>query len=283
MTSVNRAPAPPPGAHRDLGALDLARHALAPQLLHRPDDTLQELDGRAAVAERHHAAVGRDRVAPADLDGAVHHEVAALPLGAEPVGLELADDLERERVVELAHVDVGRAEPGHPERVLRGAPADVAVDQVGAPVAAEVERRWVLVRRAEVVGVAAEHVDRRLRAVGGAVAPGEHERAAPFGRHRAVEQVVRVGDHPAVEDVLGRERPAPVVHGVGMDMAVVADRRRDRRQRLGLRPVHVHVAAGDERELGRGEHAVRRDELVRRARPRRGRARARCRRPPTRR
>ena len=39
----------------------------------------------------------------------------ALALAAEAERLELADDLEGERVVELADVDVGRSEPGHGE------------------------------------------------------------------------------------------------------------------------------------------------------------------------
>ena len=58
---------------------------------------------------------------PPTLDGAVEHEVAPLALGAEAERLELADDLEAERVVELADVDVRRAEPAHGEGRLRGA------------------------------------------------------------------------------------------------------------------------------------------------------------------
>src|SRR5207248_2732416 len=87
----------------------------------------EELTARAAVAERHQAAVRRDREPAAGPDRAVHHEVATLAFTAEAERLELADDLEREGVVELAHVDVGRAETRHPEGILGGASPDPPV------------------------------------------------------------------------------------------------------------------------------------------------------------
>ena len=80
----------------------------------------------------------------------------------------------------------------------------------------------------------------------------------------------RIGDHATVEHVLGGERPSPEVHRVRIDMTVVADGGGDGGERVGLGAVDVHVAPRHQRELGRGEHAERRDELVRRARPRRG-------------
>ena len=76
----------------------------------RADDPLEELHGAAAVAERHQAAVGRDRERAAGADaGRRSRSRAALARPAEPERLELADDLEGERVVELGDVDVGRA------------------------------------------------------------------------------------------------------------------------------------------------------------------------------
>ena len=118
---------------------------------------------------------------------AVDHEVAALALGAEPERLELADDLERERVVELAHVDVVGPEPRHRPRGLDRAAPDRAVDEIGATVAAEVPRRRVLVRRPEVVGVAAEHPDRVLARGRGAMSAGRapaRSRPRPSSRSR---------------------------------------------------------------------------------------------------
>ena len=52
------------------------------------------------------------------------------------------------------------------ERVLGRLAADVAGDEIGPDVAAEVPRRRVRVGGPEVVDVAAEHVDGRLRQVG---------------------------------------------------------------------------------------------------------------------
>ena len=106
---MNRAPAPPLEHKATSAPGDLVGPARSLQLLGAPDHPLQQLDGAAAVAERHEAAVGRGRVPAAGADVAVHDEVAALARPAELEGLELADDLERERVVELAHVDIGSA------------------------------------------------------------------------------------------------------------------------------------------------------------------------------
>ncbi len=80
-----------------------------------------------------------------------------------------------------------------------------------------------------------------------------------------------IGDHAAVEDVLRRERAAAAVDRAGVDVPVVADHRRNRRQRVGLGAVAVHVAARHQRELSCGEHAERSHELAARAGPRRGR------------
>ena len=86
--------------------------ALAPQLLDAADDPLEQSGRRAAVAEGHEAAVGGDRIAAARPRWCRRARSAALALLAEPESLELADDLEGERVVELADIDVGRAEAG---------------------------------------------------------------------------------------------------------------------------------------------------------------------------
>ena len=160
ITSVNNAPDPPLEHIATSAPVDLVGGARAAQLLDAADDALQQLHDAPRVAERHHPAVGGDGELPTGLDGAAHHEVAALALGAEPERLELADDLERERVVELAHVDVGRAR-GPPARNASSRRAGRrAVHEVGSPVAAEVPRRRVPVRGPAAVAVAAEHVHR---------------------------------------------------------------------------------------------------------------------------
>ena len=52
-TSVNRAPEPPLVHMATSAPVDLAGAAVASQLLHAPDDPLQHLHRRAAVAEGH--------------------------------------------------------------------------------------------------------------------------------------------------------------------------------------------------------------------------------------
>ena len=107
ITSVNNAPEPPLEHIATSAPAICVLAQVAAQLLDAADHALQHLARRAGVAVRHDPAVGGDRVLPAGLDGASHHEVAAFALAAEAEGLELADDLERERIVELADVDVG--------------------------------------------------------------------------------------------------------------------------------------------------------------------------------
>ena len=90
--------------------------ARAADLADALDDVVHAVD----VALGQVAAAGVDRQAAAELDGAARRERAALALGAEPEVLELQQDGDREAVVELGDVDVGRAEPGPPvQRVGR--------------------------------------------------------------------------------------------------------------------------------------------------------------------
>ena len=59
---MNSAPAPPPLHSATSAPSTWMVGAPAAELLHAADHPLQELHGRAAVAERHDAAVGGDRV-----------------------------------------------------------------------------------------------------------------------------------------------------------------------------------------------------------------------------
>ena len=79
-----------------------------------------------------------------------------------------------------------------------------------------------------------------------------------------------VGDHAAVEDVLGGERPPPEVDGLGVDVAVVADGGGNSGEGLRSRAVDLHVPARDERELSGREHAEAHHEFVGRTGPWRG-------------
>ena len=79
------------------------------QLLDGPDDPLELLGVDPGMAERHGSAIGGDGEGAAGADVAVLDERATLTGRAEAEGLELPDDLEREGIVELGDVDVGRA------------------------------------------------------------------------------------------------------------------------------------------------------------------------------
>ena len=86
---------------------------MTPHLLGGPDDPLQLLRVDSRMAERHGPAVGGHRKVCAGSDVAVLDERAAFPGRAEAECLELPDDLERERIVELGHVDIAGREAGH--------------------------------------------------------------------------------------------------------------------------------------------------------------------------
>ena len=235
ITSLNNAP-DPPFEHIATSAPSTWFDAhVAPQLLDAADDPLQHLRRRARVAVRHDAAVGRHRVLTTRFDRAAGHEVAALTLAAEAERLELADDLERERVVELAHVDVGRdRRPAVRKQSSAARRPTVPFTRSG--------RRWppsshvggFLYAVPPLSPLPPRTYTGLPRHVGREIGAGEHDAASAFRRGRAVEEVERVGDHAAVEDVLRRERTTAAVDRAGVHVPVVADHRRDRRQRVGL-------------------------------------------------
>src|SRR5262249_30567928 len=159
------------------GVRDLAIAAGAAELLDGLDHALAELGG-AGVAEGHQAAIGGDRTVAAEGDAAVHDEVAAFALAAEAEGLELADHLEGERIVELADIDVLGREAGHAEAALRGCAAD--------PADLLPERRQDVAGAAPVFA-AAQDVHRLLAQVAGALGGREDHAAAAFRSRGAFE------------------------------------------------------------------------------------------------
>src|SRR5579885_790782 len=96
---------------RGLGALDLARAAFAAELAHRLDQQEQPVHAGVAIAEP--AAVGVDRQGAARGDAAALDKAAAFALLAEAEVFEEQDRVDREGVVKLDDVDIGRSEPGH--------------------------------------------------------------------------------------------------------------------------------------------------------------------------
>jgi hypothetical protein len=167
---------------------------LSLELLHTPDDALQHLDRAPGVAVREESAVGRRRELPARTDAAVHHEVGTLARLAKPESLELANNLEGEGVVELAHVDIARPKPCHGETPLRGASSDVTIGVILSG-AAKVPAGGVPVRRSHLVNAATEYVHRRQPQVCGAIGGSQKHGAASFAGHGTVQKMKRVGDH----------------------------------------------------------------------------------------
>src|SRR5207237_3208093 len=80
----------------------------------------------------HGGAVGGDRQPATGIDVAVFDKSSAVAVRAEAVRLELADDLEGERIVELGHVDVARAQPGGSKGVASGRATHIAGGHIRA-------------------------------------------------------------------------------------------------------------------------------------------------------
>ena len=212
------------------------------------------------MAERHHSPVGSHRKLSPHFNAPIHHEIAAFALFAKAERLKLADDLKRKRVVELAHIHIFVRDAGHRKSLLRRTAAHRAVYLAAAP--CQAPSRRVLVGRPESVARPAENPDGLLRHVKSSLGTGEHHSASAFRGHGAIQQMEWVGHHARSQDVFGRERPSPTIDGIGMNMAVVAYGRRDGGQLLWRGAVEMHVPAGDEGELGSGEHAVGHHEFI---------------------
>src|SRR5215213_4295536 len=131
-------------AHSDLHGVYLVGNAAALELVNSASHPLEQL-WPASVAEGHEAPVGRHRELAGRTDAPVHDEVATFADLAEPEGLELTDDLEGERVVELADVDVGGLQTRRLERPPSGPAPEQAVRVPRDPTTDEVVGRWVLV------------------------------------------------------------------------------------------------------------------------------------------
>jgi hypothetical protein len=89
--------------------------AFAAQLSHGLDQGEDAV--HAGVRAGQAAAIGVDGQPAAGRDRAVLDEASALALGAEAQVFQEQDGVDRERVVELQHVDVRRLQAGHRERL----------------------------------------------------------------------------------------------------------------------------------------------------------------------
>ena len=218
---------PCPVVMNDVAVLDLPLAGLAAQLA----DRFRHAGEIAEVIAGEQAAAGVDRDAAAGPDGARFHERAALALLAEAVVLELEQHLGGEAVVELAAVDVVERERRLSERLLLGARHRHVGEILLLP--PQVRRHF-----AEAL---AEHIDRRLRAVLGAVGRGEDEGDAAVGDEADVEQVIGLGHQRRVLVVLDGHRAA--VHlGLGILAGPGALRHRDGAELAAGGAVDRHVA-----------------------------------------
>ena len=219
------------------------------------------------MAERHGPAVGGHRELCARSDVPVLDERSAFPGCAEAERLELPDDLERERIVELGHVDIAGREAGH-RKGGPGRPGAHEPGRKGVGPGLKVPYRGDDVGRAEGVARTTEDPDGCL-AFAGPAGGGQDQSAAALRCHGAFEEMKGIGDHARGQNVRGRERSSSVVDRFGVGVTVGADHRRRGGHLLRRGAVGEHVPSGHERELGCGEQPVPDDELVRRSRPRR--------------
>ena len=86
-------------------------------------------------------------MAAADGNVSVGDEGSAFALAAESERLQLANDLERERIVEFQHVHLVAPKSRVSERAVGGAGTHLTVHVIAAP-AGQVPRGRVLIRRA---------------------------------------------------------------------------------------------------------------------------------------
>ena len=113
MAPVESMP-PVPCASASFASGDLGRARLAAELADGFDD--EEHAAHPRMAGREPAAVGVRRQRAVERESSVLDERAALPLRAEPEVLERDQHGDRERVVELEHVDVVERDAGPLQR-----------------------------------------------------------------------------------------------------------------------------------------------------------------------
>ena len=202
--------------------------ALAAQLA----DRLGHAGQIAEVIAGEQAAAGVDRDAAAGADRARLHEGAALAFLAEAVVLDLEQHLGGEAVVELRAVDVleRRCRPGRRPVPWRARTAMwvkffFSHHSVGGDFAETL----------------AEHIDRRLRPVLGAIGRGQDEGDAAVGNEADVEQMIGLGDQRRILMILDGDRPAMHL-GLGIHAGPGALRDRDGAELPAGRAVDRHVA-----------------------------------------
>ena len=178
---------------RDLRTRHLPRRALSTQLPHCFNQQQQSVHPRMAI--RKPAAIGVHWQIPARRNAAGCGERAAFAFGAEPEVFEKQDRVDRERVIQLAHIDVGRMKPSHPIRGL---------SRFHSGRRRQIPHALNLVVTDRVAD--AEHIHRRLSQRAGALGRRQDHRAAAVGHQAAVANAQRCAHHPRSQDVSDRQR-----------------------------------------------------------------------------
>ena len=201
----------------------------------RLDDRLGQRREPPHVVGGELASAGVHRQRTARRQRAAGRERTALAFGAEPVVLEGHEHRVGVAVVDLAHRDVGRADPGHAHRRAPG--LNSARDQ---PELAAVGH-WL----AGMALAPAPDVDWRPASAGGRVRGRDDHRDRAVGHERAVEQVQRLGDPPGPL-VIGQRDRLPVLR-VRIPGRPLPLRDGDRTELLAGRAEPFHVPPGGER------------------------------------
>ena len=183
------------------------------------------------------AAIGIDGQSAPGGDGSATDQCAAFPFPAIPQVFQEQDRIDRERVVELQHVDILGRQAGHLEssRPRLRRPCDRKVVHLGNP----------LVGR---LGRDPEQVDGFRRAIPCPVGPRQDNRTRPVADQAAIGHGEGVAHHARTQHVLDAERAA---HG-GLGILPRPGSRRHRyfRQLFARRSELVHVARGSKRVRG---------------------------------
>src|SRR5713101_5657509 len=179
---------------RDFAILDLARTALAAQLLGRFDH--QEDSAHPRMVRRQAAAVGVDWKITVVAEPPAGYERAAFAAFAEAEILERRENGDRERIVDHCYVDVfvrdASALERKPSRLRRRNFQKI-------PLAS----RRVTDRLAR-----AENIDRLLLQIPRALGRGDHQRAAAIADDATIEQMQRRRDDSRRKHISDRDRLA---------------------------------------------------------------------------
>ena len=234
---------PQPVTSPELGVGHLGLAGLAAQLTRHLDHVIES----PVVALGEEATVGVHRVAPAELDPTVAHELPGLSRAADAQGLQLDQHHVAEAVVDPQEIHVPRPDPRHLEGPGCGE-AQPHPEGLGPA-------RDVVGREGTSLGSAHDQ-DRGLGEIPSALGRGDHDGGRAVGLERAVVEAEGLGDPARLQVLLHAERPA-AHQGLRVQLGVAATGQGHVARRLVRDAVELLVAHADPRvELNRQHGAV---------------------------